>query len=109
LFYHLFGKYNTEIVVMCLILYMFLNLTCCCKKCILTAGWHHMNQIEEKNWIRYKDLLYDKYNDWKYESFKLYCEDSNDMDEKLEYFGSEHKYLGYDFLKFLVSDKSVRF
>jgi hypothetical protein len=31
-----------------LILYMFLNLTCCCQKYILTAGCRHMNQIEGK-------------------------------------------------------------
>jgi hypothetical protein len=37
-----------------------------------------------KNWISYKDLLYDKYNDWKYESFKLCCENNDDIDEELD-------------------------
>jgi hypothetical protein len=37
-----------------------------------------------RNWISYKDLLYDKYNDWKYESFKLCCENNDDIDEELD-------------------------
>lgn len=30
-----------------------------------------------KNWISYKDILEEKYNEWKYESFELYDDDGN--------------------------------
>lgn len=37
-----------------------------------------------KNWITFKDLLEESFNDWKYESFEIYDEDGEEIVENLD-------------------------
>lgn len=66
----------------------------------------HINEEQQVflNWINFK---VDEFNVFKENNLKKSQEKGNKRDKqfkKLEYFCLEHKYLGYDFLEFLVSD-----
>ncbi|WP_242141969.1 MULTISPECIES: hypothetical protein [unclassified Bacillus cereus group] len=37
-----------------------------------------------KHWISFKDLVEEKYNEWKYANFELYDEEGNEINEELE-------------------------
>ena len=37
-----------------------------------------------KNWISYKGLLEESFNEWKYENFEIYNEDTEKDDEDLD-------------------------
>ncbi|MRX73955.1 hypothetical protein GJU40_17635 [Bacillus lacus] len=37
-----------------------------------------------KNWLSYKDLIYDEFSAWKYDNFPLYDHEKEEVDEELE-------------------------
>jgi hypothetical protein len=37
-----------------------------------------------KHWVSYKDLLEEKFREWKYANFELYDEDGNELNEEME-------------------------
>lgn len=49
-----------------------------------------------KNWTSYKEVLEEKFDEWKYENFNLYDEEGNDLNEELEF---DLDQILYDFLK----------
>jgi putative transposase len=77
---------------------------------IITSKLKQEKEIsqEQQNFLDLINSKVDEFNVYKEDNLKKAHKKGKKLDkqfEKLEYFGSEHKYLGYDFLEFLVSDK----
>jgi len=77
------------------------------RQTFIITSKNEINQ-EQQEFLKWLNLKVDEFNIFKENNLKKSQKKGKKLDKKfkpLDYFHSEHKYLGYDFLEFLVSDE----